>query len=399
MTEQTLSRGALRLAAFDNPEMDFQLMRSLGAVAFGGGAVGEIARARAAITDGDPASWVAAFSALAAEVEAPKAGGDALRGAAALRASMYWRAAEYYAHPDQAAALGRKSRIVFQAAMELLGIACETIAVTLNGETLTGYLLPPVPAGKAPAPLIVALSGFDGSTEELYFEIAAAARRRGYACLLIEGPGQAGTRRENPNSVFTPDYAPVVHAFIDAVRNRPTLDLQRSALYGISFGGYFASQAIAAGAPCRALIANSPILDLQAYMTAFIGPDLCTDPPDIHVDDIDAVPDAALPPLLKHGLRTSCLRFGTDTFAGFLRRLGDFKVARPAAIASPSLALYGEGEGAEVERQAKAFAAQVSGPVILRQFRDGEGAGDHCQFGNLALSAAVVLDWLDDLWR
>jgi pimeloyl-ACP methyl ester carboxylesterase len=399
MTEQQLSRGAARLAAFDNAEMDFQLMRSLGAVAFGGGSVGEIARARAGIVDGDPASWVAAFSALAAQVEAPKAGGDTLRGEAALRASMYWRAAEYYARPEHAAALGRKSRIVFQAAMELLGIACETIVVTLNGESLTGYLLPPALSEKTPAPLIVGLSGFDGSTEELYFEIAAAARLRGYACLLIEGPGQAGTRRENPNSVFTPDYAPVVQAFIDAIKDRDSIDLQRSALYGISFGGYFASQAMAAGAPCHALIANSPILDLQAYMTAFIGPALCADPPDIKVGEINDVPDAVLPPLLKHGLRTSCLRFGTDTFAGFLQRLGDFKVAQPAAIACPALALYGEGEGAEVERQAKAFAAQVSGPVTLRQFRNDEGAGDHCQFGNLALSAAVVLDWLDGLWR
>lgn len=399
MAEQQLSRGAIRLTAFDNAEMDFQLMRSLGAVAFGGGSVGEIARARAAIADGDPASWVAAFSALAAQVEAPKAGSDALRGEAALRASMYWRAAEYYARPEQAAALGRKSRIVFQAAMELLGIACETIIVRLNGESLTGYLLPPAQANGQPAPLIVALSGFDGSTEELYFEIAAAARQRGYACLLIEGPGQAGTRRENPHSVFTPDYAPVVHAFIDAVKGRRSIDLRRSTLYGISFGGYFASQAMAAGAPCHALIANSPILDLQAYMTAFIGPALCADPPDIKVDEIDEVPDTALPPLLKHGLRTSCLRFGTDTFAGFLQRLGDFKVMQPAAIMQPSLALYGEGEGAEVERQAKAFAAQVGGPVTLRQFHDDEGAGDHCQFGNLALSAAVVLDWLDDLWR
>lgn len=398
MTEQRLSRGAAKLTALDNPEMDFQLMRSLGAVAFGGGSVGEIARARAGIADGDPASWVAAFSALAAQVEVPKAGGDILHGEAALRASMYWRAAEYYARPEDAAALGRKSRIVFQAAMELLGIACETIVVRLNGESLTGYLLPPAQASEKPAPLIVGLSGFDGSTEELYFEIGAAARERGYACLLIEGPGQAGTRRENPNSIFTPDYAPVVQVFIDAIKSRGNLDLQRSALYGISFGGYFASQAMAAGQPCRALIANSPILDLQAYMTAFIGPALCTDPPDIKVDEIDEVPDAVLPPLLKHGLRTSCLRFGTDTFAGFLQRLGDFKVARPAAIACPALALYGEGEGAEVERQAKAFAAQVSGSITLRQFRNDEGAGDHCQFGNLALSAAVVLDWLDDLW-
>ncbi|WP_300299324.1 prolyl oligopeptidase family serine peptidase [Ferrovibrio sp.] len=398
MTEQQLSRGAIKLTAFDNAEMDFQLMRSLGAVAFGGGSVGEIARARSVIRDGDPASWVAAFRALAARVEAPKAGGDALRGAAALRASMYWRAAEYYARPEQAADLGRRSRIVFQAAMELLGITCETIVVMLNGESLTGYLLPPMPATKQPAPLIVALSGFDGSTEELYFEIGAAARQRGYACLLIEGPGQAGTRRENPHSIFAPDYAPVVTAFINSLRGRKTIDLERSALYGISFGGYFASQAMAAGVPCQALIANSPILDLQAYMTAFIGSEFCADPPDIKVDDIDTVPDEALPPLLKHGLRASCLRFGTDSFAGFLQRLSDFRVPRPGDIRCPALALYGEGEGAEVECQAKAFAAQVNGPVTLRQFRDDDGAGDHCQFGNLALSAAVVLDWLDDLW-
>lgn len=397
MTDQRLSRGAVRFAAFDNPEMDFQLMRSLGAVAYGGGAVGEIGTARGTIADGDPASWVAAFGALASAVEAVP-GSRHLRGAAALRASMYWRAAEYYSSPEDAAVLGSKSRAAFQFAMRQLAVPCKVIAVQLEGQTLTGYLLTPSHAVK-PVPLLVALSGFDGSTEELYFEIGAAAVARGYACLMIEGPGQAGTRRENPNSIFRPDYAPVIATFIAALNGRRAdIDLQRAALYGISFGGYFASQAIANGAPCQALIANSPILDLKAYMSAFIGPQLCADPPALKVDEIDEVPDAVLPPLLKHGLRSSCQRFGAESFAGLLERLGDFHVANPAAIRCPALAMYGEGEGQEVERQAKAFAAAVSGPVSLRRFMNAEGAGDHCQFGNLSLSTDVVLDWLDGMW-
>ena len=68
--EKGLSRGSVLLSWFKDAEMDFQLLRSLGADVAGGGAAGEIFVTAKGITDGNPASWSAAFLALGERLEA-----------------------------------------------------------------------------------------------------------------------------------------------------------------------------------------------------------------------------------------------------------------------------------------------------------------------------------------
>lgn len=99
-----VERTATRIVGFQSSEMDFQLMRSLGVGSFKGGEPGEIFAARGAIKGDDPYAWSPAFSALGDRVR--KAGEDAARqghGITArdhlLRASMYYRSAEYFADP------------------------------------------------------------------------------------------------------------------------------------------------------------------------------------------------------------------------------------------------------------------------------------------------------------
>lgn len=385
-------RAAIGLRGFADAEMEFQFVRSLGAVAFGGGSVGELMALRENIADGDPISWTRAFAAAAARLN-----GDGASGAALLRAAMYWRAAEYYADPlgRDRIRLGAAGEQSFQDGMARSGVPCGRVQVACDGAWLAGYYLAPAGEPNASRPLLVVLSGFDGTTEELYFEIGAAARLRGYPVLLIEGPGQIGALRRNPSVPFRPDYAGVVDAFLAAAREKFALGARPAVLYGVSFGGYFAPRAVADGARCAGLIANSPIIDLASYMRAFIGPEFCADPPDIAIGDIDALPDAVLPPLLKHGLKASCVRFGVATFRDYLARLSDFRLDDPRRVTVPALALYGAEEGEETERQALAFADAADGAVTVRAFLSEEGAAGHCQFGNLALSAEVILDWLD----
>ncbi len=69
-------------------------------------------------------------------------------------------------------------------------------------------------------------------------------------------------------------------------------------------------------------------------------------------------------------------RFGQTTFLNAFHYLREFTVD-PALIRCPAPALVGAGEGGE--------------PIAT-----AEGADTHCQFGNLALSNAVTLDWLED---
>ena len=57
------------MEGFRDPEFNYQLLRAMGTADYGGSTVGECLAAAGMITDGDTASWVSAFSALADRVE------------------------------------------------------------------------------------------------------------------------------------------------------------------------------------------------------------------------------------------------------------------------------------------------------------------------------------------
>lgn len=69
-------------------------------------------------------------------------------------------------------------------------------------------------------------------------------------------------------------------------------------------------------------------------------------------------------------------------------------------IARPTLALAGEGEGKEFDRQAKDFIENISSEEnTLRIFTNEEGAGAHCQVDNNRLMNEVVITWLNKVWK
>src|SRR3954463_6998757 len=144
-----ITRSATRVRGFADPEMDFQLLRSLGVANSMGAAVGEIFAAVRDITDGDPRTWPPAFAAL----------GDRTRSVARSvlpkhpvsardhfqRASMYYRAAEYYEDPigDTARAHGLASRDAFLEAVKLLPWNAEVLQISFEHVWLPGYFLQP----------------------------------------------------------------------------------------------------------------------------------------------------------------------------------------------------------------------------------------------------------------
>jgi pimeloyl-ACP methyl ester carboxylesterase len=222
---------------------------------------------------------------------------------------------------------------------------------------------------------------------------------RGWNVLIAEGPGQAGLLRFHPDLAFRPDYEVPVGAMIGYALSRPEVDPQRLALYGISYGGYFASRAAAHDARIKALVANSPIPDLHAYILGFVGPEVAANPPPLTLGTIDRIPDQQMPPGIKHALKLSLRRFGVDSIAAWLERARDFRIGDALRnIRCPSLAMVGEGEGPVAMELFESFSKGVSGPVTRRVFTRAEGADTHCQLGNLPLSNAVVYDWLEEVF-
>jgi alpha-beta hydrolase superfamily lysophospholipase len=405
-TTGRVARGSTRVAGFANDELDFQLMRSLGAANYGGGTPGEVFAVRAEIPGDDPYLWPPAMAAMAERVlhTAREARSRRHRISARdhfLRASMYFRAAEYFADPfgSQGLQWGLASREAFLSAAELMSDRIEAVQIPFEGKALPGYLMMPA-SGAERGKTIVILTGFDGTGEELYFEAAAAAIERGYNVLIAEGPGQVGCMRLHPELTFRPDYEKPIGAMLDVALARPEVAAERLALYGISFGGYFVTRAGEHDQRIKALVVNSPIIDLFAYMAGFVDPQMVQSPPPVTLAEVDSNPDSEFPRTMKLSFKSACRRFGVTTLAGWLARLKDFNAeANLAAIRCPTLAMMGAGEGAEALAQFERYAATVSGPVTKRIFTAAEGADMHCQLGNLPLSCAVVFDWLDETFH
>ena len=72
--------------------------------------------------------------------------------------------------------------------------------------------------------------------------------------------------------------------------------------------------------------------------------------------------------------------------------------AQPAQHPLPFAGPGGRWRGAEPLAQCERFQRAVGGPVARHVFTAEEGAEGHCQTGNLAYSAAVSMDWLDELF-
>src|SRR5690606_37177572 len=97
--------------------------------------------------------------------------------------------------------------------------------------------------------------------EELFFAGGHAALQRGYAVLLVDGPGQGGAFVEQ-GLVFRPDWENVVTPQIDWLLTRPDIDPDRIALIGRSWGGYLAPRAATGEHRIAAVIADAAQYDV-----------------------------------------------------------------------------------------------------------------------------------------
>jgi pimeloyl-ACP methyl ester carboxylesterase len=401
-------RSAIHLEGFRDDEFDYQLIRALGLADYGGSTVGECLSAAAAIVDGSPKSWVAEFSRLAEQVEARGreclTAGHAISGRDhLLRASTYYRTAEYYSEgtttsPGQ---IGVRSERCFADAAALLDPPVQRLEVPFDDGRLPGYLATGRAAEGASEsgrrPTLIVVGGFDSSAEELYFRMGAAGAERGWNVFAFDGPGQPGCMRAEPPMTFRPDYEAPLAAVIDTLVERSEVDADRMALAGHSFGAYFAARAAAADARVRALVVDPPMVDMGRYMEAWVGTDTFRMARDIRPEDVIGVPEDLMPRQMQWGIAAICHRFGVPSFHAWRTAMRDYRLGEMlGTIQCPVLALAGDREGPEPSAQLQAFASGTAGAVTTVIFGAEDGASTHGQSDNLRLLAQVSYDWLDE---
>ncbi len=248
---------------FDNEDFDGQFLRALSYTAYGGADIGECFETASRIKEGERTSWYEAFTKTADRLrqDADESLENARKVSARrsyLRASNYYRAAEFYVRADRNDPRSlqgwQSSHDCFAKAAELFDPPFEAVEIPYEGPTLPGYFFSVDDSGERRA-TVITMTGMDGYQEETYFGVVAAALERGYNCLTYDGPGQGGVLRQR-EVPLRPDWEAVVIPVVDFAVGRPGVDPDRMILIGRSFGGYLAPRGAAFEHRLAAVIAD-----------------------------------------------------------------------------------------------------------------------------------------------
>jgi pimeloyl-ACP methyl ester carboxylesterase len=382
------------------------------AVSFGlglGGQLGEVAAICAQIGEGDNDAWYTAWSAAADRLaqEADHALGRGHRVGAHetyLRASLYY-AVSYHplfgapVDPRLLTAFGNQSQ-VFDKAAAAADPPGQALEIPFEHTTLPAYFFRAAD-GAAPGPLLIATSGYDSTLFEGYLAQGLPALRRGYHCLIFDGPGQ-GRPLYQDGIVMRPDWENVVSAVIDAALQQPEVDPRRIALTGWSLGGHLALRAATGEHRLAACIADPALFGIAEGMQARMR---AMGVPDAVVQRLSHADEATVADMAADMQRTRMQRWtiqqrgfwvhGVRTLPDYLRVAAQFTLAgRVDRIDCPTLLCAAQDD--PLSSTATAVYDQLTAPKTLLQFISADGAGDHCEMRNRALFNLRAFDWLNE---
>ncbi|MFD8757198.1 alpha/beta hydrolase family protein [Kitasatospora sp. NPDC059577] len=390
---------------YEDESFSFEALRAAGFANDGGADLGEVLTTVRNIAEGDEEAWLREWKKTAQRVHAIgtralTAGHRVSAREALLRASNYYRTAEFYrrddpAHDPEAKTLSTLSRETFATAASLMDTPVEAVRIPYEDTSLPGYLFLVDDSG-TPRPTVVFTSGFDSTLEEAYFVIGAAALRRGYNVLAYDGPGQGAALREQ-GLVLRPDWEAVVTPVVDYALTRPEVDPDRLALLGYSLGGYLTARAAAHEHRLAALVLDDGLYDYHDAHTRVMPPFL-REWIEAGRDDL-ANPVAGLlmqgSTQLRWALRNGVWVFGADSVADYIRRTAAYTLDGVAhLIDCPTLVLDAEDDQF-FRGQPQRVRAALTCPHILITLPEAEGAGEHCHMGAMSRFQQVTFDWLD----
>jgi len=365
--------------------------------------VGECLDTASRVTPDDPRSWTREWTATAhrllAAADSCEARGHLVSaGETHLRAANYFMAALHRHVEPGAPEVGHLAGLAtrsFARAVELLDWPAEAVAIPYEDTTLPGWLfLSPRAAG--PAPVLIVHQGRDGWAEHC-LSIAQAALRRGYHCLLFDGPGQGKVLRLQ-GLPFRPDWENVIAPVVDYLVERPEIDLARIGLIGLSMGGALAPRAAAYETRLKVCVANPGVLAWRDVVWGFLGSvdpslgDLWRTDPAAFDAAVAAI--SAQVPFVDWGVRDTMWKHGAATPAAMMAAMEPYTSEHVVdRIRCPMLVMDGTDD--DFSQGRRLFDA-LSGPKHYMLFSADDTGQQHCQVGALGVSNQKLFDWLDE---
>ena len=393
---------------FNDALFERQATRAYGQTFYGGADIGECLATASRIVPGDAESWHrewtrAADRIFALAAESADKGHSVSAREAFLRAANYYRTSYTFLYgapvnPRLVTAFDRETDAFLKAA-PLFTPEVEPVEIPFEGTTLPGYFCR-VDDADEPRPTVIGTNGYDSTIQEGYFAHAAAALRRGYNCLLFDGPGQ-GRALIKQGLHLRPDWENVVTPVVDYALSRPDVDPDRLALVGWSLGGYLASRAASGEPRIKALIADPGQWDMLDALKGFFGT-----LPAAKLDHPDTLTDADLQPYLDRIMADPSLRWsivqrafwvhGVGSLKEYIRTAAQFKLSEVVEnIACPTLITQAEND--PIAAFASTFYEALRSPKTLIRLTAEEGAGDHCEIMARSLYHQRAFDWLDEV--
>jgi dienelactone hydrolase len=388
----------------------FETLRVFGHTAYGGADVGEVMITADRIVAGDYESWYREWLATAERVEglakaSLERGHRVSARDAFLRASNYFRSAEFFLHgaeeDPRAGVVYERQVACYRAAAALFDPPIEAVTIPYEGTVLHGYFHRAPGEGRRPTVLMH--SGFDGTCEEMHFYGAAAAVERGYHVLAFDGPGQPAARHRD-GLVFRPDWEKAVTPAVDWLMRRPEVDANAIGLMGISMGGLLAPRAAAFEHRLAACIAVDGVFDLgtvsterlpmprpqaEALLRAETAPEIDAAMDGMMADD----PRARW--AIHHGMHV----MGVKTPRAFLASYLDYDLTGVVEqVQCPTLVCEADDDIFFAGQPKRLFDA-LRCPKTFLHLTDADGAGAHCHGGAQRLAFAHIYDWLDEVLR
>ena len=388
---------------FQNPPFSFEFLRILGEATSGGADINECFATAARIKEGDFEGWHQAWNQTAERIH--RIASDCLaRGhtvsarEAFLRASNYYRCAEFFLHMEigvtdpRALSTYEKSVTCFQQAMKLLPFPGEEVKIPYEETTLPGYFCQVDNSGKA-RPTLLVHGGYDSTMEEQYFETVPAALQRGYNCLTFEGPGQGRLIRRH-NLPFRPDWEKVVMPVADYALTRPEVDPARLVLEGRSLGGYLAPRAAAFEHRLAACVAIDGLFSLLPDQFAA----LVDRSHPVSEEHVTAGLEQAMRhnPSMRWAVCQGMWTMQAKSLADFGQQSARYTLEGVAGqVTCPTLVCDAEQDHFFSGRPQRLYEALRCPKTYLR-FTAEDAAEEHCHAGAAFLLNQRVFDWLDE---
>jgi pimeloyl-ACP methyl ester carboxylesterase len=383
-------------------------LRALPYSLYGGADIGECVTTVERIGEGDAGDWhrewIATADRLATAARKSEQRGHAISAREAyLRASTYYHISYFplFGYPVDARLTEAFAAEVacFRTAAALSTPAVEPVEIPFEGKTLPGYFCHADENGSR-KPTILHVNGYDSNIQEMYFAHGPAAVRRGYNCLLFDGPGQ-GRNLIVDGSALRPDWETVVSPVVDFLLSRPEVDPDHIVLAGWSFGGFLAPRAAAFEKRIAALIADPGQWDQKDGLRALpVPPEVLND-----LDHADLAAFMAIEQTLRSPSADPMLHWrliqrllwvhGKDNLYDLAKEISRFEISPVVQnITCPTLLTASEGD--PIAKGARKLYDALTCAKTLVEFTLAEGSGGHCQALSRALYHQRLFDWLDE---